>query len=301
VIESERARKTFKLRTPRVDGSLTLSVDVNRQTDEGEAMEIEFGKIEKVNLRDVWENEERDFTPWLAQEANLQMLGETLQMTLVPVSIEQEVGFSFRADILARNVLNEQLVLIENQLAKADHMHLGQIITYASGLHVNMLVWIAETFTSEHLSAIDWLNGMTNERLSFFAVEIELWKIGDSLIAPKFNVVAKPNKWLRKVEIAVRTINASSSSDSRRTSEVRRKTYNQQFIAALYAKNGWSYFTKQVKDELSEQLGITIRHIDRLVAQIKESTQQCLNEETSEDSMSELETFAENDAENSVP
>src|SRR5439155_17301015 len=106
-------------------------------------------------------------------------------------------------NILARHVETDELVLIENQLEKTDHCHLGQIITYAAGLEANLVVWIAERFTAEHRAAIDWLNKNTTEVLQFFAVQIEVWKIGDSAMAPKFEVVAKPNNWVRTVTRSV--------------------------------------------------------------------------------------------------
>ena len=84
-------------------------------------------------------------------------------------------------------------MLIENQLEGTDHRHLGQLLTYAAGLDAVTIVWLAERFTEEHRAALDWLNRVTDERITFFGLEIELWRIGDSLMAPKFNVVSKPN------------------------------------------------------------------------------------------------------------
>jgi hypothetical protein len=90
--------------------------------------------------------------------------------------------------------------LIENQLEKTDHGHLGQLITYASGLEAATIVWIARSFTEEHRAAIDWLNDITAEEFNFFGIEIELWRIGDSLPAPRFNLIAKPNDWKKSIK-----------------------------------------------------------------------------------------------------
>jgi hypothetical protein len=57
------------------------------------------------------------------------------------------------------------------------------------------VVWIAETIQEDHRAAIDWLNANTTEDFSFFAIEIELWKIGNSAPAPRFNIIARPNVW----------------------------------------------------------------------------------------------------------
>lgn len=165
-----------------------------------------LGKLRKVELREVWASESSDFTPWLAQEENLRLLGEVIGIELELESQEKDVG-PFRADILCKDTANDNWVLIENQLERTDHSHLGQLITYAAGLEAVTIVWIAERFTDEHRAAIDWLNERTDEKINLFALEIELWRIGDSPIAPKFNIISQPNEWTRTVkEAAVGTI-----------------------------------------------------------------------------------------------
>lgn len=79
---------------------------------------------------------------------------------------------------------------------------MGQLITYAAGLNAVTIVCIAERFTEEHRAAIDWLNERTDEKINLFGLEIELWKIGDSPVAPKFNIVSQPNDWSRTVQQA---------------------------------------------------------------------------------------------------
>jgi len=85
-------------------------------------------------------------------------------------------------------------------LEKTDHTHLGQLLTYAAGLKAVTLVWIAERFADEHRAALDWINEITDEGFHFFGLEIELWRIGGSPLAPKFNVVVQPNEWARTVQ-----------------------------------------------------------------------------------------------------
>ena len=156
----------------------------------------EFGRLERVKLRNIWETEAQHFTPWLASEENLSVLADTLCMELELESQETNVG-PFRADILCKNADGGSWVLIENQLERTDHLHLGQLLTYAAGLHAVTICWIAESFTEEHRATLDWLNEITAGRFQFFGLEIEVWKIGNSLPAPKFNVVSKPNDWSR--------------------------------------------------------------------------------------------------------
>ena len=155
---------------------------------------VNLGRLERVDLRKVWLGEASDFTPWLAQEENLALLGDTIGLDLAWEATEKDVG-PFRADILCRDTTTNAWVLIENQIERTDHSHLGQLLTYAAGLKAVTIVWIAKQITEEHRAALDWLNEITSEGVNFFGLEIELWKIGDSQIAPKFNVVSQPNDW----------------------------------------------------------------------------------------------------------
>ena len=101
---------------------------------------------------------------------------------------------SFSADIVCVNRDDSTRVLIENQLERTDHKHLGQLLTYSAGLNTVNIVWISSQFTDEHRASMDWLNEITDEKFQFFGLEIELWRIGDSNLAPRFNIVSKPNK-----------------------------------------------------------------------------------------------------------
>ena len=173
---------------------------------------MNIGKLEKVDLRGYWNNEATDFTPWLAKEDNIKQLGDAIGIELEVVGQEQNVG-PFRADILCTDQENHY-VLIENQLEITDHKHLGQILTYAAGLNAVSIIWIASQFTDEHRAAIDWLNRITDSDFNFFAIEIQLLKIGDSAAAPLFNIVAKPNDWAKRTK-------ASSSNQPSDLSETK--------------------------------------------------------------------------------
>jgi len=157
-----------------------------------------LGRLERVDLRDIWASEATEFTPWLAQPENLRLLGESIGIELELQAQEQNVG-PFRADILCKDTASGQWVLIENQLERTDHTHLGQLLTYAAGLKTVSIVWVAREFTDEHRAALDWLNEITDEQFNFFGLEVELWRIGDSMTAPKFNIVCQPNDWSRRV------------------------------------------------------------------------------------------------------
>lgn len=154
-----------------------------------------LGKLQRINLREAWKHEAAEFTPWLAHPDNLALLADHLGLTdLEVVGVEQWVG-DFKLDILCSDDSGQ--VIIENQLEKTNHAHLGQILTYAAGVDAKKVIWVAESFRTEHVAALDFLNQHTTEELSFFAVEVELWRIGDSPLAPSFNVVVKPNDWAK--------------------------------------------------------------------------------------------------------
>jgi hypothetical protein len=137
----------------------------------------------------------------LASEAGLKLLGDTLGIELEREAEEHPVG-PFRADILAKRMdtPEDHWVLIENQLERTDHGHLGQLLTYAAGLKAATIVWVAESFTDEHRAALDWLNEITSEQFEFYGLEVELWRIGTSAPAPKLNLVVRPNDWTRVVK-----------------------------------------------------------------------------------------------------
>lgn len=157
-----------------------------------------LGILQQVDIRSYWSNEERDFTPWLAKDENIQVLANEIGLDLDVEGTEQFIG-SFKADILARDA-SDRYVIIENQLEKSDHKHLGQLLTYASGVDARTIIWICREVTAEHRRAMDWLNEHTTTDIGFFACEIELWQIGDSLPAPKFHVIASPNDWAKVVK-----------------------------------------------------------------------------------------------------
>ena len=187
-------------------------------------MTNQLGRLESIPLREAWENEASQFTPWLAQPDNIALLSDALDIELEVTAQEQSVG-AFSADILCKDAATGQTVLIENQLERTDHTHLGQIITYAAGLGANTVIWIAAKFREEHRAAIDWLNENTADALQFFGVEVELWRIGNSPYAPKFNVVSKPNDWSKTVHAAAHNLSVAPLSET--------KLQQQKYWAAL--------------------------------------------------------------------
>ena len=172
--------------------------------------------LERVDLREVWKNEATEFTPWLAQQENIERLSNTLKIDLEVIGQEERIG-PFRADILCKDINTGKYVIIKNQLERTDHSHLGQILTYSAGTNAYTHIWISESFTEEHRAAFDWLNEITISDFNFFGVEMQLFKIGDSDIAPYFNIVSQPNDWSK---ITRKTISTDISDN-----EIFRKEY----------------------------------------------------------------------------
>lgn len=156
-----------------------------------------IGKLESVDVRKLWVHEQYDFSAWLAKEANLSILGETLGISFTDVETEKFVG-SYRCDIVAKDDNDkDKIVIIENQLERSDHDHLGKIITYASGLDASTIIWIVTNARTEHKSAIEWLNNNTISKINFFLIELKAYRIGDSLPAPKFEIAEMPNDFVK--------------------------------------------------------------------------------------------------------
>lgn len=163
--------------------------------------QVELGRLVPVPPREVWTSEAHDFTPWLL--ANSDHLGEALGIELELSAAEHPVG-GFSLDLVGRDLSNDTVVMVENQLEATDHGHLGQVLTYAAGTGASTIVWLATSFREEHRQALDWLNQRTADDVHFFGVQVSVVRIGDSSPAPFFEVVAKPNDWQKRLRTATR-------------------------------------------------------------------------------------------------
>lgn len=157
------------------------------------------GTLSPVDVREVWATEAGDFTPWLAENAEL--LGEALGMDLVHEQTEAAVG-RYSADLVFREGSTDRVVVVENLFSPSDHDHLGKLIVYAAGLEAGYAVLLAPDFRDEHRAALDWLNSISAEDFGFFGIVLEAWRIGDSPPAPRLRVDVKPNNWSRSVQSA---------------------------------------------------------------------------------------------------
>jgi len=156
---------------------------------------MQLGKIQQVDLREVWPNEASSFTPWL--EENPEELGEILGLDLEIVR-EKPVG-KFSLDLFGTDLNTGRKVIVENQLETSNHNHLGQLLTYAGGVEPSVIVWLAKSIRQEHRAALEWLNSVTDSETVFFGVEVKAIRIGNSEPAPMLDLVVEPNSWVKEV------------------------------------------------------------------------------------------------------
>lgn len=175
---------------------------------------MDIGKLKEVDIRNLWKHEQYDFSDWLSKEENINILNDILGLTLVDVSKEAYVG-SYRCDLFAVDESTGTKVIIENQLEPSNHDHLGKIITYASGLDAEVIVWIVKKAKEEHRSAIEWLNNNTNSRINFFLIELKAYTIEESVPAPFFNVIEKPNDFIKNTKVNAGSDNLNKTQSER--------------------------------------------------------------------------------------
>ncbi|MCB1245698.1 MAG: DUF4268 domain-containing protein [Acidimicrobiia bacterium] len=153
---------------------------------------MRLGRIRYVATREIWQHEAGDFTPWLLTHS--EYLAEALGIDLELERSEAAVG-SFSVDLVGTDLTHDAVLIVENQLERTDHTHLGQLLTYAAGADAATVVWIASEVRAEHQQAINWLNERTSPDIRFFGIELRVAQIGDSEPAPLLDVVAEPNDW----------------------------------------------------------------------------------------------------------
>jgi Domain of unknown function (DUF4268) len=152
-----------------------------------------IGKIERVHLREVWKHEAHNLTTWL--EENVDVLNDVLGLSLVSADREQVAG-AFSVDLIAEDE-SGRTVIIENQLERSNHDHLGKVITYAAMTDAQAAIWIVSEPRPEHVRAISWLN--ESAPADFYLVKIEGIRIGGSQPAPLLTLIVGPSEESREV------------------------------------------------------------------------------------------------------
>lgn len=160
--------------------------------------------LKRIPLREIWEREDKDFTPWLAKKDNLHLLLDEIGVFAENIETEANAGRYF-VDITAEESDTGVKIIIENQLGKTDHSHLGQLLTYAANFDACIIVWVVRDATEEHQMAIEWFNDHIDDEISFFLVKTEVYQIEESPPAPKFTIIVQPNSWSKTIKRAGNT------------------------------------------------------------------------------------------------
>ena len=156
-------------------------------------MALNVGRLQRVALREVWKHEAQDFTQWL--QNNIEVLNESLDLNLTGADRERSAG-DFSVDLVAEDE-DGGTVVIENQLEKSNHDHLGKLITYLTAIGAKTAIWIVSDPRPEHIAAIGWLNEFGSA--DFYMVKVEAVRIADSPAAPLFTQIVGPSVETKEV------------------------------------------------------------------------------------------------------
>jgi hypothetical protein len=154
-----------------------------------------IGKIQRVPLREVWRHEALEFTRWL--QDNIDVLNDVLDLPLSNAEREHSAG-DFNVDLVAEDEAGNP-VIIENQLEKSNHDHLGKLLTYLVAIGAKTAIWIVADPRPEHVNTITWLN--ESSAAAFYLLKIEGIKIGDSPPAPLLTLIVGPSEETREVGV----------------------------------------------------------------------------------------------------
>ncbi len=153
-----------------------------------------ISKLERLPLREVWKHEAHDFTQWL--EDNEDVLSEAIDRSVEMVQREKKTSGSLSVDLVAKDD-SGQAIIIENQLEKSDHDHLGKLITYLTAMEASTAIWIVADPRPEHMAAVNWLNESSSA--DFFLLKIEAVRIQNSLPAPLLTLIAGPSEEAKSI------------------------------------------------------------------------------------------------------
>ena len=161
-----------------------------------------IGKLKRLGLNEIkkiWPHEEKDLSPWIAE--NIDALNEVLKLQ-IEIEGKEEYIHNFRLDLVGTDSFSQMPVIIENQFGVSDHDHLGKLITYSAAKEAGIMIWIANKIQMAHGNAIEWLNKISPQEMTFYGVELEVFQIDNSLPAPNFRIIAGPPPSKRKVIVS---------------------------------------------------------------------------------------------------
>ncbi|MCX6344803.1 MAG: DUF4268 domain-containing protein [Armatimonadetes bacterium] len=153
-----------------------------------------IGKLQRVPLREVWKHEALDFSKWL--QNNPDVLSDAIGINLSNIERERAAG-DFNVDLVGEDESGNP-VIIENQLEKSNHDHLGKLLTYLAAIEAKTAIWIVSDPRPEHVKAVAWLNDSSSA--SFYLIKVEAVKIGESEPAPMLTLIVGPSIESKSVE-----------------------------------------------------------------------------------------------------
>ncbi|TIC84433.1 DUF4268 domain-containing protein [Nocardioides sp. GY 10127] len=220
----------------------------------GHVPAVTISRLVPVSIKETWPTEPGGFTPWLLDHADL--LSEALGIEVELTAKEHSVG-PFSLDLIGQVAGSEDKVIVENQYGDTDHQHLGQVMTYAGGTDPKVVVWIAERFREQHRAALEWLNDITVPDVRFFGIAVSVVRMergDDRLVAPRMELVVKPNDWekIAKMEAASAAAGVTSPSSV----QALYKRFWEQLEARLKAKQ-WTSATAPAQNWWSMPAGTT--------------------------------------------
>lgn len=89
----------------------------------------------------MWSHEVLDFTPWIAEDDNMSILGDAIGLDITVEETESNVG-DFNVDIYVTETGIGRKIIIENQLEDTNHYHFGKLIAYAFGKSADIIIWM---------------------------------------------------------------------------------------------------------------------------------------------------------------
>ncbi|MGD9852316.1 MAG: hypothetical protein AB7T38_13725 [Nitrospirales bacterium] len=158
------------------------------------------GKLRKISLNEVWGNEPDGFGSWLQQDEILEMLGEAIEVALKPAGGEIPLD-TLKGGVLAKDAKRGSYVIVLGALSGIQPDTLGKLMIYAAGLDAKAIICVGQDISPEIRQTFDWLNSVSRDDVNFYGMELELWRIDDSVPAPNFNVVCQPNMWARQLKM----------------------------------------------------------------------------------------------------
>ena len=180
------------------------------------------GKLRKINLSEVWGNEAEGFASWLQQDEILEILGEALELPLKQAGGEIPLD-TLNGGVLAKDAKRGTYVIILGHLEGINPDSLGKLIIYSAGLDAKAIVCVGQEISAEIRQSLDWLNAVSRDEVNFYATELELWRIDDSVPAPNFNMVCQPNMWARQLKAGQEEGETNGGGKSKDFSETKSK------------------------------------------------------------------------------